>query len=109
MPVRYLPAPDQLPALDRYCAIEPPAFDLERLDETATSARLPYGDSCRERLPLSGPAVRARHFQRRLCPKPRHSRRMYDKQVFSDTRAGLSALSVYLGPFYVPTPLCPRF
>ncbi len=29
---------------------------------------------------------------------------MRDKRVFSDTQADLSALSVYLGPFYVPTP-----
>src|SRR3546814_1030590 len=28
------------------------------------------------------------------------------KHVFSDARAGLTALSVYLGPFYVLTPLC---
>jgi hypothetical protein len=30
---------------------------------------------------------------------------MRDKRVFSDTQADLSALSVYLGPFYVPTPI----
>src|SRR3546814_4550450 len=30
------------------------------------------------------------------------------KHVFSDARAGLTALSVYLGPFYVLTPLCRR-
>ncbi|MBB4611371.1 hypothetical protein GGQ89_003618 [Sphingomonas yabuuchiae] len=29
---------------------------------------------------------------------------LYGKQAFYDTRADMSALSVSLGPFYVPTP-----